>query len=171
MKILILKPSLVLTLVGLSLTSLFAEEKSGELMFYDDFNEAIAAAGESGKPVITIFSAKWCAPCQAMKKKVYPSSEVAPFHDSFVWAYLDTDQEKNRGLMEKFKVSGIPHISFVSASGEVIEETKGSMAPSDFAKVLTKTLEKAGAPLPANLPPPSEKKKGGFNIFNLFKKE
>lgn len=175
MKIPTLKDSLGLLaiMIGLALSNVAAEEKSGEPVFHHDFNEAMAAAGESGKPVVTIFSAKWCGPCQTMKKKVYPSSEVAPFHDSFVWAYLDTDQESNRSLMQKYRVSGIPHISFVSATGEVIEETKGSMAPADFAQVLTRTLKKAGVPLPANLTPvPSEnKKKGGFNLLNLFRKE
>jgi thioredoxin-related protein len=138
--------------------------------FHNDFEKALAEARATGKPMITIFSAKWCGPCLKMKKKVYPSEEVAPFHDSFIWAYLDADSGKNRSLMKQFNVSGIPHITFVSASGEVISSMKGAVPAASFAGILSATLEKNPpvAPIaPAEGQP--EKKKKGF--FGLFKKK
>lgn len=138
--------------------------------FFDDFDKARKASQEAGKPLITIFSASWCGPCKKMKKNVYPSAEVTPYHDRFVWAYLDADQGKNKSLMKQFQVNGIPHISFISPGGELIGQARGAVAPASFAKTLSETLVKAGdtAPVaPVTSAPP--KKKGFFS--NFFKKK
>ncbi|MDF1756426.1 MAG: thioredoxin family protein [Verrucomicrobiales bacterium] len=136
--------------------------------FFDDFEKARKASQETGKPMVTIFSASWCGPCKKMKKNVYPSTEVAPYHDRFIWAYLDADASKNRSLMKQFQVNGIPHISFVSAGGELIGQARGAVAPANFAETLSSTLVKAGDTAPVAPVAPGaepEKKKGLFGIF------
>lgn len=116
----------------------FAAE--GAPVFHSNFEEARKVSAESGKPMITIFSATWCPPCQQMKRSVYPSAEVAPYHNSFVWAYLDADEKNNRGLMSKFEVSGIPHISFVASDGQLMGHFAGAVSPADFANILKRVL-------------------------------
>lgn len=126
---------LALCFVSLSLSA-------GELTFHKDFNSAKKAAAESGKPIVTVFSATWCPPCQQMKQSVYPSATVAPYHDKFVWAYLDADKKSNRALMTKYGVEGIPHITFVSPKGKRLGNTVGAMSATEFTKVLTSILNK-----------------------------
>jgi len=151
-------------------------QKSSGPIFHDDFEVAMKESKASGKPVITIFSAKWCGPCQKMKKSVYPSAEVAPYHDKFIWAYLDTDKPKNSSLSKQFKVNGIPHIAFVTPAGELIESTRGSVPPAAFAKTLATVLTKVPpatlTPTPTTATPaaPPEEKKKGF-LGNIFKKK
>jgi len=120
--------------------SLQAEEEK-ELFFHDDFEEALAASEEEGKPLIAIFSATWCPPCQTMKRNVYPSEDVQPFHDQFVWAYLDADVQANHPLMQRFGVSGIPHIAFLKPDGETLGHFAGAAPPEGFARILTQVLE------------------------------
>ena len=98
-----------------------------------------------GKPMIVVFSAAWCPPCQSMKKNVYPSADVKPLHDKFVWAYLDVDDEKNAKIAEQYKVQGIPHIQFLGKDGKDLGNQVGGVAPAEFAGLLTKVSEKAAA--------------------------
>lgn len=111
------------------------------------FEHSLAAvqgkAKTSGKPVILVFSAVWCPPCQQMKKEVYPSKEVTALHDKFEWAYIDVDEESNAAAARKFSVSSIPHIEFLDSSGKSLGNQVGSTSPGDFAASLKKVLAKA----------------------------
>lgn len=114
----------------------------GSPAFVSSYDAALKAAKEAGKPAVLIFSASWCGPCQANKANVYPSTEVKPFHDKFVWAYLDTDQKANAPALQKFSVSNIPHIQFLSKDGASLGNFIGGTSPQEFAAKLTQVLEK-----------------------------
>ncbi|MGK0185994.1 MAG: thioredoxin-like negative regulator of GroEL [Verrucomicrobiales bacterium] len=115
----------------------------GSPKFLTDYGTAVAEAKKTGKPVLVVFSATWCPPCQANKKNVYPSAAVQPYHDKFVWAYLDTDVAKNANVAEKFSVRGIPHIQFLNNDGSSLDKSMGGTTPERFAKTLKKVLKKA----------------------------
>ena len=65
-----------------------ADFPKGSPQFATNYAAALKAGKDTGKPVVLIFSAVWCPPCQANKHNVYPSDAVKPFHAKFVWAYL-----------------------------------------------------------------------------------
>tara|TARA_R110000850_G_scaffold169794_1_gene295068 strand:+ start:254 stop:796 length:543 start_codon:yes stop_codon:yes gene_type:complete len=133
--------------------------------FHHDYASAAQAAKAANKPLVVIFSATWCPPCQQMKKSVYPSREVAPYHNTFVWAYLDADDPKNKALMTQNRVNGIPHIAFENASGNHIGKLTGGVAPAYFADVLREMTEKSNGS-----PPPASQNKNKKSFFNFFKK-
>lgn len=134
---------LLLLLAALALPALAADFPKGSPKFLTSYDAAVAAAMAEKKPVVVVFSAVWCPPCQVMKKSVYPSKEVAPLHDKFVWAYLDTDEEANASAAQKHGVSGIPHIEFLSPQGKSLGNQVGSTSPAEFAGTLEKVLAKA----------------------------
>lgn len=119
-----------------------ADFPKGSPKFITSYADALKASKESGKPVVMIFSAAWCPPCQANKHNVYPSAAVQRFHDKFVWAYLDADNEANVPAMQKFGVTGIPHIQFLDKGGKSLGNAVGGTTPEEFAKVLAATLKK-----------------------------
>lgn len=115
--------------------------------FQPDYETAITAAKKANKPLIVIFSASWCPPCQQMKWEVYPSEEVRPLRDRFVWTYLDVDDAANQPLARKFGVSGIPHVAFIRADGEPIGYFSGALPAENFADILKKVISgKTGSP-------------------------
>jgi thiol:disulfide interchange protein len=117
----------------------------GSPKFKTSLSSALTEAKKDNKPVIAIFSAVWCGPCQTMKNNVYPSEAVKPYHDKFVWAYLDADAAANKAAKKKFGVSGIPHIEFLDSTGKSIGQQVGSSSPDSFARTLEEMLKKAAA--------------------------
>jgi thioredoxin-related protein len=128
---------------ALVLPAAAADFPKGSPKFETKYKSALAEAKKSGKPIIVVFSAAWCGPCQQMKKSTYPSSEVTPMHDKFVWAYLDTDEKDNAEVAKQFKVSGIPHIEFLDKEGKSLGNQVGSSPAPAFAKTLEGILKKA----------------------------
>jgi thiol-disulfide isomerase/thioredoxin len=139
---------LTLTLATLTMALLPQSATAGEFpkgspKFLTSYRKVLSEQKETGKPAILIFSATWCGPCQDMKKNVYPSPDVTPFHDKFIWAYLDADDSQNKKAKEKYAVQGIPLIEFLDTTGESMGQQIGSSSPRDFAKKLEAMLAKA----------------------------
>ncbi|HEY1083475.1 MAG TPA: thioredoxin family protein [Prosthecobacter sp.] len=138
-----MKKLLTLLAALIAVPLLASDFPAGSPSFGTDYKAAIETAEKENKPVVLVFSASWCGPCQAMKKSVYPSKEVTPLHDKFVWAYLDVDQEANAKAAAKYKVEGIPHIQFLGADGKDLGNQVGSSGAGEFAGTLNKVLSKA----------------------------
>jgi thiol:disulfide interchange protein len=121
----------------------------GSPKFESKYKSALSEAKKTGKPVLLVFSATWCGPCQANKKNVYPAAAVKPYHDKFVWAYLDADDDANKKPMTEYGVDGIPHIQFLDRDGKSIDKLVGATTPDKFAKKLQDVLAKSGGSAPA----------------------
>ena len=136
------KIALLLTAILMSSTLFGKDFPKGSPDFEKSYRSAMSDAKKTGKPVILVFSASWCPPCQMMKNEVYPSKAIQEFHDKFVWAYLDVDDSSNEKASEKYGVNGIPHIQFVDAEGKSIDQQVGGNSPEAFAQKLTSVLSK-----------------------------
>ena len=137
-----MKKAILLALAAATSLALAGDFPKGSPEFKDSSDSALSAAQKSGKPVIMVFSAAWCPPCQAMKKEVYPSKEVKAFQDQFIWAYLDVDVESNEEAAKKYGVSSIPHSEFLDAEGKKLDKQIGGTSPEEFAKKLASILAK-----------------------------
>ncbi len=113
---------------------------SGSPAFITSYAKLLADQKATGKPAIIIFSASWCPPCQIMKKETYPSPAVSPYHQSFLWAYLDADDPANQTAAMQYGVQGLPHHTFLEGTGRPLGYLTGADKPSAFAKVLQTVL-------------------------------
>ncbi|MBB5032500.1 thioredoxin family protein [Prosthecobacter vanneervenii] len=138
-----MKKAILLVLAAATGLALASDFPKGSPEFKDSSDYAMSAAKKSGKPVIMVFSAAWCGPCQSMKREVYPSEAVKAYHDKFVWAYIDIDDERNEKVATKYGVTSIPHIEFLTPEGKEIDKQIGSNSPEAFAKTLSSVLAKA----------------------------
>jgi thioredoxin-related protein len=137
-----MKKLTILALSFLTLASLASDFPKGSPAFLSSSESALKQAAESGKPIIMVFSAAWCPPCQSMKNEVYPSREIKAYHDKFVWVYLDVDQSGNEAAAKKFGVSSIPHIQFLGSDGKAVSKQVGGSSSDQFAKTLAGVLKK-----------------------------
>ncbi|MES2595726.1 MAG: thioredoxin family protein [Verrucomicrobiota bacterium] len=138
-----MKKLLTFLAAAIMLPVMASDFPAGSPKFGTDYKAALETAKKEGKPVVLVFSAAWCPPCQAMKKTVYPSAEVKPLQDKFVWAYLDTDVEANAAAAEKYQVQGIPHVQFLDKDGKALISQVGGVSAAEFAGILNKVAEKA----------------------------
>ena len=129
---------------------------AGSPSFGLNYQAALDLGKKANKPIVLVFSAKWCVPCQSMKKSVYHSKEVTPLHDKFVWAYLDIDEEANASAAQKYNVDIIPHIQFLSPQGKELGSSVGGTSAREFAGILGTVLSKAypGKTTPTQVPEP-----------------
>lgn len=96
-----------------------------------------ALAEEADQPMVVLFTAGWCSPCQQLKKNVLTKAKV---HDalqaSFVPVQIDlTDQSANNPNLEvaqHYGVQGIPTVLAMTAEGQTIDMYKGAQTVEDF---------------------------------------
>jgi len=68
---------------------------------YDDLNKSIELASRYNRKVLIIFGADWCPYCKTLKKDI-----SSLFTQKYVVSIIDI--EKNSGIVEEFKIKGLP---------------------------------------------------------------
>ena len=71
----------------------------------------------NGKPTVIDFYADWCESCKAMAPSMR-EMEIR-YKDSINFITINGVDPTNADLVDRFKVDGIPHLAFVSSSGEL----------------------------------------------------
>src|SRR5215470_941386 len=119
----IVRPLLALALVGAVLTAAARPARAGgdwndQGIKWRTYEEGLAEAKKSKKPVCLIFYTEWCPHC-ANYSKVFHDPKVVEKSKQFVMVRVDND--KNQELSKKFAIDGayIPRTYFLTASGTV----------------------------------------------------
>lgn len=81
-------------------------------------------------PIVYDFGAPWCAPC----KKFAPTFDkvAASYKGKAEFVHIDADDEKNKALVEKYKVSGLPTIIFVDTHGKTVFEKNAVLSETEL---------------------------------------
>jgi thioredoxin-related protein len=133
--------TLLLILLVLPLTTRVAGEEPVEgteppgSITWVGYNEALALARDSGKPVFIHFTAPWCKWCVKMKKETYTDQAVISYLDeNYVSVIVDT--EKMPSLARKYQVSSLPTLWFLNSKAEGLTAVPGYMGPDTLLPVL-----------------------------------
>ena len=105
--------------------------------WFTDWAKATEAAKEKKLPIFLVFSAKWCSPCQAMVKNVFPTESVTSELKNWVPVYLDIDLKSNQEIAKKFEGTELPTLLFLDAEAQELNRTVGEISdPNQLVKLL-----------------------------------
>ena len=117
-----------------------------------DLDKAIAQAKKENKAVLVEFTGSdWCPPCMMMRKEVFSKKEfVEKASKQYILVEIDLPKkdkavaEKNRPLVEKYKVDGFPTIMLLDKDGKEFARFYASEHPSieAFLGRINKELER-----------------------------
>lgn len=88
----------------------------------------IEVALSNGKPTLMEFYANWCTSCQAMAPEL--ASLKQQYRDRINFVMLNVDNDNWLPEVLKYRVDGIPHFVYLSASGEDVAESIGEIPRS-----------------------------------------
>lgn len=99
------------------------QPRNSAIAWQRDFESARSLAQTTAKPMLLVFSAAWCPPCNVMKHDVWPDHEVETVvNRDFVPLYLDVDEQSTDAIAERYGVGGIPAVLVVNAEGTVLRK-------------------------------------------------
>lgn len=124
----------------------------GALAWNESYEEALATAKETGKPVFLNFTGYTCTNCRDMEQNMFPKPEVKKELESMVLLELYTDgkeavHKQNQKLQQKLTGSvTLPVYVVLKPSGEVVSQFPGSTDDlEEFVKFLQDGKSKVGA--------------------------
>ena len=89
---------------------------------------------DKSKPVLLVFTADWCAPCQAMKQNVFTIDSVAAALSGYNVLMVDVDSPVGSSYQQRFckKEVQIPYFVVLDRSGAIRNRHLGAMQADDF---------------------------------------
>jgi thioredoxin-related protein len=95
--------------------------------------EAPRVAESSGKPILYVFSAAWCAPCRRLEREVLQSHRYADLVNQRFVPVLVVDREREDGqnpaavreLQDRYQVPGFPTLVVARSDGRQLGQRAG----------------------------------------------
>jgi len=108
------------------------------------FDEALKRAKRTGKPVMIDFWAEWCGWCKRLDQTTYLDPQVLKLAEDFVAVKIDTEgTPKEMAIAERFDVSSLPTIVFVSPEGHRLLRVRGFQGAGQFPSTLENARDAA----------------------------
>ena len=102
------------------------------------FLDAVKRARARRTPLIIVFGATWCAPCQRLKSETLENVSIARLLAEVELVTVNLGEEPKLGQF--YGVSSIPCVVFVDTREEIVDRLLGFEPPEMFANRLRKVL-------------------------------
>ncbi|MEM9068162.1 MAG: cytochrome c biogenesis protein CcdA [Myxococcota bacterium] len=108
----------------------------------DDYQAAVAAAEETGKPLLVDFGAEWCLACNELEHQAMSDPRIVAESQRFVPVRLDltrADAPDWPVLRERYEKQGLPFVAMHGEDGEVAHEITGLVSADEFLEMMQST--------------------------------
>jgi len=124
---------------GAALLLTAALPASPQVAWHTGFTEALAAAQDSGRPILTVFHSVGCGPCAQMEHETLADPRVAEIiARSFEAIRINALAQSE--LATRYLVSFYPTVKFLDADGSAVYDAQGFIAADDFLAVVDEAL-------------------------------
>lgn len=90
-------------------------------------DEALAQSRATGRPLVIMFSAKWCGPCKSMEQSTWTDEAVlSAFRQGAIAVHVDVDEE--REVAARYNAQSLPLLVGIR-NGQVVERSVGFKDP------------------------------------------
>src|ERR1051325_131314 len=107
-----------------------AEAPAARPTFHASLKVASESAAADQSPVLLVFSAAWCGPCQALKKNVLESREFLEGGGALRVADVDIDADEKTA--RAFAVSAVPTLVLLTADGKIVSRRTGYLEATNL---------------------------------------
>lgn len=132
----------IVVLIALFFGALLLNRRSGTVVHLDDAiwqSDLVSAraAATDDRPVLALFTADWCGPCQTLKSNVLTNPNVAAdLSERVVPLYVDltapTKGSWQEQLAVRYAVQSIPTMIVLNADDEILSQRGGLMSAEAF---------------------------------------
>ncbi|MFK7906540.1 MAG: DUF255 domain-containing protein [Chitinophagales bacterium] len=114
----------------------YAQESEGINFFEGSWEEALAEAQKTNKPIFLDAYASWCKPCKMMIKEVFPQASVGNyFNENYVSIKIDMEKGEGPEIAKKYGVKVFPTFFFINPQGEALHKSAGYQVPDKFVQL------------------------------------
>jgi thioredoxin 1 len=148
-------------LIFLNITRISLAQDTNITSFYEGpFEDVIAEAKKSRKPIFIDFSATWCKPCLKMEQETFTNADIAnKLNNDFIAYKVDVDNFDGMAVAQKYGVKEYPTYLILDSKTIKMGTIKGFYYANQFQKEINKIMDKPKAKVI-----PAKKKK--FKLFS-----
>jgi len=100
----------------------------------NSFEDVIKTAKKNNKPVLAVFSATWCGPCQSVKKNVFSKDKFKEVADKAILLYVEQTTKKGMEYNKKFNIVAYPTFKIFSSDGIMLDTGNPKRTVKGFSK-------------------------------------